>query len=554
MKSVCIISYNPFKYGGIERVISTIANSLSEDYEVTLLCIDKTAEIDRGIYNLNEKIKIIFTDVDQYYHKYFHILERTIQEIHKKTNIFNQNEKLINFAYFNRHKKLISNIKEIINNNAFDYVIGANAFFSMILGMIKSDCHSKMIGWQHSNYSSYFERNGYYYYKQEILAKRYFKNLDQYVTLLDYDKIALKEKLDVNATVIPNPKSFSSKEKSKLTNNTFISTGRFVDAKGFDLLIDSFYLFSKENSDWNLVIVGDGENREKLQEQINNYNLSNRVTLHPFTKDVQSLLIDSSIYLCSSRWEGFGLSVLEALECGLPVISFNIPAMQELLKNTPELLVNVNNTQEYAKKMVLLTNTSKKLLSNLVKENNKKLKEYESIGLYFEKEGVKKKETKYSYLAMINAMWCSNRELLKLWQNLEQNNYELKESLERYKRNYKSVYISKKNCTSYDLNIEKIDFEDWFCLLTFAKEEFKNNAIKLLNKGAMKYESIDVIADIMDRYKAEELFRKDNELLLSFFNNLYNNTEIKSHVDRLERFHESFKKCNELYKELNSNM
>ncbi len=377
MKSVCIISYNPFKYGGIERVISTIANSLSEDYEVTLLCVDKTAEIDRGIYNLNEKIKIIFTDVDQYYHKYFHILERTIQEIHKKTNIFNQNEKLINFAYFNRHKKLISNIKEIINNNAFDYVIGANAFFSMILGMIKSDCHSKMIGWQHSNYSSYFERNGYYYYKQEILAKRYFKNLDQYVTLLDYDKIALKEKLDVNATVIPNPKSFSSKEKSKLTNNTFISTGRFVDAKGFDLLIDSFYLFSKENSDWNLVIVGDGENREKLQEKINNYNLSKRVTLHPFTKDVQSLLIDSSIYLCSSRWEGFGLSVLEALECGLPVISFNIPAMQELLKNTPELLVNANNIQEYAKKMLLLTNTSKKLLANLVKENNKKLKEYE---------------------------------------------------------------------------------------------------------------------------------------------------------------------------------
>lgn len=39
--------------------------------------------------------------------------------------------------------------------------------------------------------------------------------------------------------------------------------------------------------------------------------------------------------------------------------------------------MNVNNTQEYAKKMVLLTNTSKKLLSNLVKENNKKLKEYE---------------------------------------------------------------------------------------------------------------------------------------------------------------------------------
>ena len=54
MKSVCIISYNPFKYGGIERVISTIANSLSDDYELTLLCIDKTYKSisKRGIITL----------------------------------------------------------------------------------------------------------------------------------------------------------------------------------------------------------------------------------------------------------------------------------------------------------------------------------------------------------------------------------------------------------------------------------------------------------------------------------------------------------------------
>ncbi len=377
LKSICILTYNPFKYGGIERVVSLLANGLIKDYKVTLLCIDKSAPVDRSIYNLDGNIQILFTDVDQYYHKYLHVFEKITKTIHQKTNLLDNKEKLITYTYFNRHKRLISNIKQIINDHKFDYVIGANAFFSIILGMIKSDCSSQMIGWQHSNYTSYFEKQGYYYYKQDIIAKKYFKNLDNYVTLLDYDRNTIKKKMNVEAVVIPNPKSFSSAVKSELVKKMFISTGRFVDAKGFDLLIDAFYLFSKKNKDWHLTIVGDGENKEQLSKKISEYNLSDRISLHPFTKDVKDLLLDASAYLCSSRWEGFGLSVLEAMECGLPVISFNIPAMQEMLNNTPELLVSCDDIKTYSEKMLSIANCSTDELSNLVTKNNKQLSKYE---------------------------------------------------------------------------------------------------------------------------------------------------------------------------------
>lgn len=137
------------------------------------------------------------------------------------------------------------------------------------------------------------------------------------------------------------------------------------------------FIFFLKNKDWHLTIVGDGENKEQLSKKISEYNLSDRISLHPFTKDVKDLLLDASAYLCSSRWEGFGLSVLEAMECGLPVISFNIPAMQEMLNNTPELLVGCDDIKTYSEKMLSIANCSTDELSNLVTKNNKQLSKYE---------------------------------------------------------------------------------------------------------------------------------------------------------------------------------
>ena len=222
-----------------------------------------------------------------------------------------------------------------------------------------------------------------------------------------------------------------------------------------------------------------------------------------------------------------------------------ISFMVNLMENNYEFDTNINEMTSlyYTNYIINLCNSYE----------IEKFNEYESIGLHYEKEFVRRKDTKYSCLSMINGMWCSNKELQVFWKNLEQNNYELRERLEVYKNNYKASYISRHNCTNSDLSIESIDFEDLLCLLTFAKEEFRNNAIKFLNKGIVKYSSLDQMAYTMDAYKAEILLENDDELMLCFFKFLRSNIEFNRQTEKLEKAHESFKRCNELYKRIAGN-
>ena len=64
--------------------------------------------------------------------------------------------------------------------------------------------------------------------------------------------------------------------------------------------------------------------RSQLEEQIERYHLKDRVTITGYTKEVKKYLLDASVYLLSSRWEGFPMVLTEAFEMGLPVVSYNI--------------------------------------------------------------------------------------------------------------------------------------------------------------------------------------------------------------------------------------
>ena len=179
------------------------------------------------------------------------------------------------------------------------------------------------------------------------------------------------------------------------------------------------------------------------------------------------------------------------------------------------------------------------------------IKEYDSIGLFFEKQSVRGNRKEYYYLADINAMWCVKRETLYLWKNMEENYFKLKEKQTELLESYRNNYISKKNCMNLDLNIKKLEVEDMFCLLKFQKQEFRSNAIKFLQQEVINFKNIDNVAYLMDTYKVEEFFKDDSELILCFFTCLYNKENVKAHILRLEKEYESFKKCNQMYNEIN---
>ncbi len=106
------------------------------------------------------------------------------------------------------------------------------------------------------------------------------------------------------------------------------SIGRLSPEKDFSTFIRAFCFLPQQ---YKGIIVGDGELKGSLQEEISRLQLSDRIQMTGTRKDIGSILKASDIYVSTSTSEGFGLTVIEASACGIPVIASRIPAFEELL-------------------------------------------------------------------------------------------------------------------------------------------------------------------------------------------------------------------------------
>jgi GalNAc-alpha-(1->4)-GalNAc-alpha-(1->3)-diNAcBac-PP-undecaprenol alpha-1,4-N-acetyl-D-galactosaminyltransferase len=107
-----------------------------------------------------------------------------------------------------------------------------------------------------------------------------------------------------------------------------IAIGRFVDQKGFDMLLDAFaaVVADGSRSDWTLEILGDGPDRPDLEARARALGIADRVRMPGVVSDVAALLAGSEIFVLSSRYEGFPLVLCEAMAAGVPSIAFDCPS------------------------------------------------------------------------------------------------------------------------------------------------------------------------------------------------------------------------------------
>jgi glycosyltransferase involved in cell wall biosynthesis len=162
-----------------------------------------------------------------------------------------------------------------------------------------------------------------------------------------------------SCTVIPNPvlpfeakwEGDSSTKSSKVQSDRVLicAVGRLAEQKGFDCLLDAFSKLRDQKTD--LVIFGEGPKRGRLLEQARELGVSERVYLPGFVSNPMGILENSSLFVLSSRWEGFGNVLVEALAAGVPVVSTDCPGAPRalLLEGVLGHLVPVDNPDALAK-------------------------------------------------------------------------------------------------------------------------------------------------------------------------------------------------------------
>ena len=345
---ICFLTTVMFNEGGVSRVLSALAAELSKYYSVTVSTLESPDKEDRNRYHLPDSIKVDFSK--SFYKKGF--FRRACRKINQRSGVLKKlnSDKLWDGVYV--PEKLKRYWREYINSNHFDVVIAVQGYFSVILGSIAGELSCRTIGWQHNSYEAYFENKGRYHWNQDYLFKKYIPHLDHYVVLNEHDEEMIRQKMGIDALTIYNPRSFVSEQKAALINKRFIAAGGLRSAKGFDLLITSFEEFAKSNKDWTLDIFGEGPDRKSLQNMIKEKNLEDRVSLKGLTNDIGGEMLSSSALLLSSRWEGMPMVVLEALETGLPVVSYDITAITPLVTDGVEgLIVKQFDTSAFAEAM-----------------------------------------------------------------------------------------------------------------------------------------------------------------------------------------------------------
>lgn len=157
--------------------------------------------------------------------------------------------------------------------------------------------------------------------------RRHYPRLDIYSTLTEGDATAFREVLGPRGRVIciPNGVPDVGGVRSSNTSRIVVAAGRLTPQKGFDRLIAAWPQVASRHPDWELRIFGGGKLRRRLQDQIEESGVGDSARLAGYTDELPRKMAEGAFYVLCSRFEGFPMVLLEAMRCGLPIVSFDCP-------------------------------------------------------------------------------------------------------------------------------------------------------------------------------------------------------------------------------------
>lgn len=289
-KKICFFSGDITRSGGTERVATQLANALNAENTYDICLLSLTEQQKTPFYPVNPDIKRFWLG-----------------------------EKWINPGP--GYIPVIGKLHRFLKERKIDILIDIDIVLDVLSIPAARRLKTKVVSWEHFNCE----------FEQQILYRRLISRLtvhfaDYIITLTEEDKqnyrkiLGRKTQISAIYNIVPKMK----RNEEILRENWIVTAGRLTYQKGIEYLAKIAVPVLKEHQDWKWLVLGDGEYRKFLEQVISENKLEDQLILKGMVNQVEWYLNRAKLFVLTSRYEGFGMCLVEALQMHVPCISFDV--------------------------------------------------------------------------------------------------------------------------------------------------------------------------------------------------------------------------------------
>ena len=317
-RKVTFLTFNAFGIGGVARVVANVASAMADHHDVEILSMLKSNP--ESTFPIDERVAVTtLFDATKAGKKWRanHPDDPRAQEAERPpvTPLLERDTRLNALAERRLMERLADTDADVI-------ISSRPSLHRMALDMARPGV--PIVGWEHLNFATRYEGR-----HMGRMLDAVVPELDAWVTLTvedeeDYRR-HLGERAPLTRTIRNSSGMVGAATRPPRDSKIVVGAGRLQERKGFDRAIEAWQPLVERFPDWQFHIYGHGPDQGELQRQIDDAGLHDIIKMMGYTSEIERVLAEAELFLLSSRAEGFGMVLVEAMSQGTPAVSFDCP-------------------------------------------------------------------------------------------------------------------------------------------------------------------------------------------------------------------------------------